>query len=431
MGHVIGTFRRAIDDATLIDDFIDWREAGTFAADVDEVVDSLAELLKPNSAPVLVELTEHAIARLERSLEQIDDSDGQVGDIVHRLGELHLKACLMARPEPVGLAERLFRLEMTQAFDMCSFDAARYGLALGKAGLRRYRELVESEWRKFKPRDSADRYDRRRFRITRIMEQLAEASGDVEELVAIKARDLSSSYRYLNIAETWAKARQPGKALEWAERGLKAFPERPDNRLRDFLAGAYLKRGRNDEALQLTWIQFEEDPGLELYKKLHGVAEKLGVWPAQRSRALSLVEDLAKRTATGTNKWKPKRSAPDQSVRVEIALWEQDFDAAWAVVRDGTCNHHLLIALAGKLEKSRPGHAVSLYRRVIPAIVEHTNNAAYAEAIGLIRKIARLMKAQDEARDFADYLVQLRVHFKPKRNFIKLLDREWRTGPKI
>ena len=101
----------------------------------------------------------------------------------------------------------------------------------------------------------------------------------VPRSLAIKSRDLSSGYRYLNIAEIWAKARQPDKALEWAERGLKAFPQRPDNRLRDFLAAAYLKRRRNDEALQLTWIQFEERPVLEYYKKLHAVAGKLGLWP--------------------------------------------------------------------------------------------------------------------------------------------------------
>ena len=90
------------------------------------------------------------------------------------------------------------------------------------------------------------------------MEQLAEASGDVDELVAIKSGDLSSAYRYLDIAEIWTTAGQPDKALEWAERGLKAFPERPDNRLRDFLVAAYLPRKRNGEALQLTWIQFEQ-----------------------------------------------------------------------------------------------------------------------------------------------------------------------------
>lgn len=429
-GNVVKAFRRAIDGATRIHGFVDWREVGTFASNIEQVADSLAELLKPDTAAMLVELAEYAIERVENSLEQVDDSNGEIGDIAYRLGELHLKACTMARPDPAGLAERLYRFETTLPFGLCSFDAATYRAALGKEGLRRYRELAEAEWRKLKPRDAKDSYDAHRSRITRIMERLAEASGDVEELVAIKSRDLSSSYCYLDIAEIWLKAKQPDKALEWAERGLKAFPERPDNRLRDFLVAAYLKRKRNDEALQLTWIQFEERPILEHYKKLHDVAGKLGLWPEQRNRALAWVAEAIAREASTTSRWKPKPSAPNTTLLVEIALWENDLDAAWESIHEGTCDRSLLIALAGKLESSRPDGAINLYRRVVPPIVEQTNNTAYEEAIKLIRKVGGLMKAQNQSQQFGDYLAELRVQFKPKRNFIKLLDGVARSAAK-
>ena len=99
------------------------------------------------------------------------------------------------------MAERLFRLETTLPFGLCSFDATTYRDALGLAGLRRYRELAEAEWKKLKPLDAKGAYDSHRSAITRIMERLAEAGGDVNELVAIKSQDLSSGYRYLDIAE--------------------------------------------------------------------------------------------------------------------------------------------------------------------------------------------------------------------------------------
>lgn len=421
-GNVAKVFRRAIDGATRIHGFVDWREVGTFAGNIDQVLESLAELLKPDTAASLVELVEYAIERVENALEQIDDSNGEVSGTIYGLGVLHQKACAMARPEPAGLAERLFRLETTLPFNVCSFDAATYRDVLGKEGLRRYRELAEAEWSKVKPRDSKDGHDGNRYRITRIMEQLAEASGDVEELVAIKSRDLSSGYRYLEIAEIYAKAKQQDKALDWAERGLKACPERPDNRLRDFLVAAYLKRKRNDEALQLTWIQFEERPVLDHYIKLHDVAGKLGAWPVQRARALIKVDEVIAREAATTSRWKPKSSTPNYSLRMQIALWEDDLDAAWSAAHEGICDRSLLITLAGKLESACPSDAVNIYRRVVPPIVEQTNNTAYDEAIKLIRKIGGLMKTQKQLPQFGDYLAELRVQFKPKRNFIKLLD---------
>ena len=421
-GNAEKAFRRAIDDAVRVRGFIDWREVRSYAGNIDQVVDSLAELLQADSAAMLVRLAEHAIEKVERAMEQVDDSNGEIGGIVCRLGEMHLKACTLAKPDPAALAERLFRFATTLPFGLCSFDAATYRTPLGKEGLRRYRELAEAEWQKIKPRADDKGYDPHRASITRIMERLAEASGDVDELVAIRARDLSSSYRYLGIAGILAKAKRDDEALGWAERGLEAFPDRPHNDLRDFLVAAYLARKRNDEALQLTWAQFAERPGLEPYRKLHEVAGKLGIWPVQRERALVWLDLAITREAASTSRWKPQPSTPNYSLRLSIALWEEDLDAAWAVVHKGICDRSLLITLAGKLEKDRADDAISLYRRVIPAIVDEAKNSAYEEGVRLVRKIGSLMAAQNRLRAFGDYLAELRLQFKPKRNFIKLLD---------
>lgn len=430
-GDAVKAFRRAIDAASRTDGYVDWREVRTFAGNLDQVADSLAELLTPDTAAMLVDLAEYAIDRIENALGQVDDSNGEIGGIVGRLGEMHVEACTMAKPDPVALAERLFRLETTLPFGVCSFDAATYRDPLGKKGLRRYRELAEAEWRKIEPRQDGERYDSHRATITRIMERLAEASGDVDELVAIKSGDLSSSYRYLAIAEILAKAGRADEALQWAERGLKAFPDRPHNDLRDFLVAIYLERRRNDEALQLTWVQFEERPGLETFKKLNVVSGKLGVWPAQRERALARLAETTASEAAATSRWKPQPSLPNHSLRVAIALWEEDCDAAWTAAHQGICDRNLLLALAGKLESARPEDAISLYRRVIPAILDETNNSAYAEGTRWIRKVGGLMKAFDQSRQFADYLAELRVRFKPKRNFIKLLDEVVRSTAQV
>ena len=344
-GNTMTAFRRAIDSATHIHEYVDWRAAASFASNLDQVAESLAELLKPDTAAMLVDLAEYAIERVGHALEEIDDSDGDVGQTLQRLGELHLKACELARPDPEELAERLFRCETSAPFDSF-YDSARiYRDVLGDAGLQRFRELAEAEWRKIKPianqPGDGRSYDSSRWRITHIMETLAELSGDIEQLVAIKQRDLSSSYHYLAIAEVYDKAGQKDKALEWAERGLKAFPTRLDERLRDFLVAAYLKRKRNDEALNLTWLQFEERPGLEHYKKLQGIAEHLGLWAEQRKRALALVEEVIARDAATIDRWKKQARTPDHSLRVEIALWEKDLDAAWRAAHEGICHRNL------------------------------------------------------------------------------------------
>jgi len=415
-------FRKAIDKATRVRGFMDWREARGFAANLDQLVASLAELLTPEASAMLVELAEYALERVEKSLEEIDDSSGDIGSIVSKLGDLHLSACELAKPDPEPLADRLFHLETTSPFGICSFSPMTYRDALGELGLRRYRELAEIEWGKLKPSQNNDKYDSYRFHITRIMESLAAVSGNLEELVAIKSRDLSSAYQYLTIAELWSKTGESDKALEWAERGLQAFPKATDNRLRDFLVAIYLQRNCNDEALQLTWIQFEERATLDYYKKLHTLAEVLGIWPEQRERALARVGEVIANAAAFTNHWKRQPSIPDYSLRIEIALWEDDLNTAWITFHAGTCSKSLQITLAGRLEATHPDDALTLYQQVILPTVEETNNAAYAYAIKLIRRVETILNTQDRNHEFGEYVAALRTRFKPKKNFIKLLD---------
>ena len=109
-----------------------------------------------------------------------------------------------------------------------------------------------------------------------------------------------------------------------------------------------------------------------------------------------------------------------QGRRSVSAGYRQRGDRRW--IRRLARIRYLPITLAGNLEATRPDHAIGLYRRVVPSIVEQTDNSAYEEAVGLVRKVGKLMQAQKQSRQFGDYLGALRVQFKPKRNFMKLLD---------
>lgn len=419
---LVDDLRLVIDDVTTVDGFVDWRAMHSFSDPLDQAVDTLETLLTPEHASALVELAQYAIEQTEAALEKVDDSNGQVGDILCRLGDLHLKACKLARPDAAALAYDLFQLETTLPFGVCSFSAQTYLDVLGETGLLTYRALAQTRWDALAPTDANAGFDDARYKITRVMEDLAQASGNVDELVAIKSRDLKRAFNYLVIAEILSKDKRHDEALQWAERGLKAHPDRTDNRLRDFLVAMYLQRQRMDEALQLTWIQFEEQPGLAAYQKLQGVAAKLGVWPAQRARALACLDEVVAREANQTSRYKPKPSVPDSSRRVAIALWESDLDVAWNAVQSGQCEQRLRLCLAQALESTRGCDALSLYRQIIPEMVGQTNNDAYASAMVLVRKVGELMDALGQSPQFAVYLAELRATFKPKRNFIKMLD---------
>lgn len=422
----VATYRRAIDDAVDQEDFVDYHEAYDYASGIEEVVDSIADLLKKGHAAEVIELAEHGLGRVERAMESTDDSDGYLGGILERLQELHLAACRKGKPDPEALARRLFEVEIQREYGVFFGAADTYAGVLGEKGLAEYRRLAETEWAKVKPLgpggSDAEKYGRRST-ITRIMETLAKRSGDLEALVAVKSRDLSGARHYLAIAEIYGEAGQDTQALAWAEKGLKAFPERTDSSLREFLADAYCRNGRNDEAMTLLWADFADWPRLDRYQILHQYAKRAGTWPEWREKALSF---LRARITDGQKKasWRP-----DRSPLVEIFLWEKDVDAAWAEATAGGCSEPLWMTLAAKREKKHPGDALAVYRKRVEPTIARTNNEAYKEAMKLLRKVRELMLRVGQGEEFEGYVRSLRTAHRPKRNLIKLLDEAgWGAG---
>src|SRR5262249_15361569 len=270
--------RRAFEKAVRVRNFGHYREATGWARGVDGATDSIEQLLNDGRAPAGIEICESALRSLLAAIQAVDDSDGHFGTLRDRLQDIHYRACQEAAPDPAELAKRLFRWELNSDFDVFYGSAARYATILGAKGMKVYRELAEAEWEKVPAR--TDKQERsewgQHFRITHIMESLAQTTGDVEQLVAVMSRDLASAYSYWRIADVYRKARQYDNALLWAEKGLKAFPERTDGRLRELAAEEYHRRGRHDDALKLMWGGFSERAGLERYKTLKRHATEAG-----------------------------------------------------------------------------------------------------------------------------------------------------------
>ncbi|MBI3372940.1 MAG: hypothetical protein HY017_14455 [Betaproteobacteria bacterium] len=334
---------------------------------------------------------------------------------------------------PTSPGKARTRWELRTEWDTFFGAAERYAGVLGKEGLAVYRSLAEAQ-RERVPALSPGANDAqtygKRFRITQIMETLARVSRDVEALVAIKKRDLSSAWNFLQIAEIYREARKHDLALEWAERGLKTFPQRTDTRLREFLAAKYHRRRRHDDAMAFVWTGFCEAPYLEQYRNLKSHAGRTGAWPAWREKALARIREglAAVRTEAVPRKagWvSPTRA--DHSGLVRIFLWEKDIEAAWPEAKAGGCASDLWFELANKREKEHPEDALPIFQARIEPTLQRKHNDAYRKAIGLLRKIRALMVRLGRGGEFLSYVESVRLAHKPKRNFMKLLETEkWR-----
>lgn len=419
-------FREAIESVIDVGEFVDYRSMYAYSSGIQEVVDSIETLLKEGHAAEVVELAEHALTCLEDALGRVDDSDGYMGGIKDRVCELHHEACATARPDPEPLAQKLFEWELYSEWETFYGAAETYADVLGDEGLAVYRRLAEEVWAKVPLITSPDERDRThssfRFNITHMMEGLARVTGDVDALVAVKANDLSHAYHYVQVVELYRDAGRFDDALEWAEKGLAAFPKRTDFRLLEVLADEYHRRGRHDDALDLMWSAFAESPGPVSYERLCQHVKRAGRWDEYRPKALDyLRSDIAQRKSGGqSNRW--SRPA-DHSDLVTVFLWEEDVETAWAEAKTGGCSDALWMRLAALRETDHPGDAVPLYQDEVERTVGQKNNRAYEEAVELLHKVKDLMGRAGRGSEFPAYLESVQAAHKPKRNLMKLLDR--------
>jgi uncharacterized Zn finger protein len=413
-----------IDEAFATHGFVPYREVYGYVRGIDETIDAIEALLAAGEPNAVIELAEHALAAAEHALEHIDDSGGMMREVIERLEDLHLTACRRGTPDPVALAERLLNRELEGEWDLFDRAAIRYAGVLEGPGLARYRELAEARWAsvpKLEPGDDTKDGYGARFRITRIMEVLAELSGDLAEQVAVRERDLTSGYSFLQIAELCRSHGDDDAALDWARRGLAAFPEAPDARLRAFLIGEYRRRGRSAQALEQSLAAFAARPALETYRELSTDARTLGEWDAHRAAALDVLRHpLANAAAIARH---PSLRGRDCSELVRILLWENDPDAAWQAACDGGCTPVLWLQLADQRRARHPQDALVVYRRHVEEIIAHKDKRSYAAAVALVDGTIRALHTESDcARDFAAYVDELRAAHKPKRNLMKLIN---------
>lgn len=428
-GVDLAAYRNAISRATRTNGFVDYRDAYDYARRIQQVIDSIAALLEDGHAAAVIDLTEYMLAKLENAIGSMDGSDGHMSVILPELQDIHHSACLEAKPDPVTLARRLFEREIKSDWEIFYGSATHYADVFGIEGLKEYRRLAESAWSNIMPLGPGEKDDEissKRFRITSIMEALARQTGDPDAIVEVKRRNLSHSYSFLQIAEIYREAGDNDKAFDWAEQGLRAFPRR-DSRLVEFLAQEYHRRARHDDAVALIWEQFVELPSLNHYQELKTNALKVrpkSDWRGWREKALTHVRSVIAREKQ--DEQKPRAwhwvARADNSLLVEVFLWEKKYDEAWQQACAGGCSKTLWLRVAAVREERHPGDVVPVYREMIAPILKQTNNAAYAEAVKLLRKIRELMVRLELEAEFEDYLVALRVEYKRKRNLMKMLD---------
>lgn len=394
----------AIDAAMTTPYFVDYRAAPDLAAGIHEVLDMVEALVPAGRAALAVKLTERMLDAFEDLLESVDDSDGECGGAMARAQQVHLEAARAVQPEPIAFARSLFERELTSSYDVFSGAGAEYADVLGSEGTAEYRRLALEAWKKLPPLQATDRAEGEYYRLEAILEGFARDDGDVEMQLALRSKDLSSSSRYVQLAQFYLDIGRRDEALRTAQDGLWVFEDRgPDQSLIRFTVRLLTEAERKDEAQAVLWKAFQRTPSRQFYIDLRELGGKEAT-----ARALAWLEgDAAGRFATT---W-----GHPTDLLIELLTLDRMFDRAWAVVQAHGASMRYKRVLAEASEASHPREAVVVYRELVDQLA--LTGADYAEPAKLVLRLSTLTGALEHAA----YLAALKERFKRRRNFMKLL----------
>lgn len=424
--------------------FIAWNESYAYVRRAEAVL-PLLQQARARDAGATVALCLHALRKAWGVLAQADDSDGNIGGLCEAIGIELTHALQSAGPQAASFGDTYLQLQLDDPFGC--FDAALAEAGMGTAALARYRQVLVERWRAAKDAvrvsrtekaaqsgrkgraariDTTDETDLRLWTLERLHLAQLEQMGEVDAALAVLREDLSTPHAHSQVVGFLEAHGRFREAFGEAERACKAFPG--DWTLEADLLRCYERDGWTQEALVLRHSQFERSPGVERYH----LVLKAGTAAGKDSKALrqalldhlQVQEDEALRKArqpSARPTWQggmliPSASTvPDVSLRAEILCSEDRWMDACALVQPPAfCRDTVVERIALHLPDEHHDQAVQMLQRVFGLVIQRSSSP-YREALALVKEIGKRMGGPQRA----DWLQQLRVQYKAKRNFVR------------
>ncbi len=451
VGPDLKEWRRRIRSAFSTGDFVSYYEAADWAAGVNDMIEAVADLGKAGHHDAVAKLAEYAHQRADRAMAHMDDSDGWLSGISDQLSALHLQACTAGELDPVALAKRLAKLELTSELDGFHRCAATYAAILGAAGLAAFRRAIEPEWRKLDP--SGDEWAHGAFSVRQAMIGWALGTADPDALVEAHRRDRIRPTDMAEIAAAFERAGRDDDAITWARRGLSGLGHGSwqAGEARDLLARKLRERGRDGAAVDLYWKAFEASPSLGAYRELHQQSSdsdwldrcrrhlltRLGAAPSpspehpvEPTAAISAdvrtsrpSTDLA---AADVMSDTASASPAAAAILTEILLYEGRVAEAWEAALAYGTSRPMWMTLARQREAGDPGDSIVIYESQVLAIINRKKPDQYKVAVKLMDRIRRLATEAGEPQRFDALLERVRTEHKAKRRLKAELDKmDW------
>ena len=389
-----------------------WQEVKHYFRLADQQMDNLWQAMTQLPTEEQWHLTLHILKRLNKVLEQIDDSGGFrfeiEGQIYQNMAELFDLLSWSAEEKSKWLFDHMDQRELDVFPNV--FEHFNISGDVEISLLQRCREALENI------EQSGSSANDRKWQIRVYSEPLltsARANGNWREEERLLAMQATSSRDYLSLAQLCLDHHEEFDAEDWLLKAKKNASEfelqectRKEIRIRIAL-------GENSQAWRLGWQLFEKTHTFRDYKELLALHDELG------KPEPDLLEKVEQVFANPQTQWQV-------DAQIEFYLSINHLAKAKQCAAKGTITYSLLLRLADALVANDPAESLSLYVRVIRKKLEYSDNRIYEEVIKLLQRLQKQLQTHKHSLEaFSGAVAELAKEHRRKRNLLALFNQRF------
>lgn len=364
--------------------FIDWREAGSFARELEGLLADLEESVEDGKTGV--ELVARFFECDQAVFDRCDDSSGMVGDVFRYDANKLFTRFASKCSDKKWLAQCIITLFGNNEYGARDYLLESAAEFLPKENLR---ELAGQFWQLAKK----EKQDYRQRSWYRGVEELAKQLNDAPlfEKARLAAWGEPGTAACLDIAEIYLKTGEPKTALAWIERDKEpgSFEEDKRNKL---LQTIYTELGESDKVTEIAWKRFRS------YRSLRDLDELLAVIGAEKKE--EVIAQQAKEILT-----EKRFSHSDVKFLLETGCIDQAEEYLLQSVEQFNGDFYVsLIPLATAMEKAGRHLAASLlYRALLDSILKRGQTKTYPHGVRYLKKLDKMAPAVSNWRHFSSH----------------------------
>jgi hypothetical protein len=405
---------RSIERAMLPDQYISYQYGSEFVGGLERVKNQIDALVASGEPERAANLYESSIAGCYEKAEEIDDSDGYLGDFAESVFCAWIKARQAAKAEPEETARRIWDWMKKDDYGFCNKLEGAASRVFHRKGLKAFERIVRAEHdieiaaRMGKARSDGTPY--RPSHTSAILKTIYQAQRNIKAYMDLCDHTGLNPVDCLSIAEMHEKGRRLSEALEWIERGIDLESREPYSRMPpiDFaiLRRRLLQRlGRENEALESAWADFTATPSVFSYDELFKYIRK-----AERTEWHTKALDAAAKA----------RPSDFMAICTKTKEWERlaNFTLISSNAELENISHYVSEPAAKSLAKAYPASAAILFRAMCMRIIKAGKSKYYTEALDNLRKAKECYQKAGLMAQWDDLVAEIRRDHRRKHGFL-------------